>query len=353
LFLDGLDEMPDVRGVKAIERLQAEAGGLRMVLTSRPDQWQTALATGAQLADAAEVGLQPVGVQVAVGYLLADRTAPARQAWTQLTDRLQHEPGGVLVNNRTGQVVATRKSITVVAHVTKNIITAYPSNTLPTPGVDPRKDEAMDVVQRVGRDLAVDAELESLGEDGFAINRYRERRFDPPVRVRLHGVLEYLDSMTEDAVEIFPEVPAREGAYRLLLVHLEESLLVTGGAPVGITLDDRGLVVVRAEVGDSGAVPDAAQGDHRWTIERPGRPGRLRARRQEADRTPLARHSPGHLLAVDAVPRHALSRDGRRSAGSARRRRSGLRPLDRTATAGHGSSRRRRRLPRRRLPRRR
>ena len=77
LFLDGLDEMPDARRVKAIERLQAEAAGLRMVLTSRPNEWQTALAAGAQLADTAVVDLQPVGVQAAVDYLLADRAEPA------------------------------------------------------------------------------------------------------------------------------------------------------------------------------------------------------------------------------------------------------------------------------------
>ena len=96
LFLDGLDEMPAARRVKAIERLQAEAAGLRMVLTSRPDEWQTALAAGAQLAETAVVDLQPVGVQAAVDYLLADRAEPARQAWAQLTDRLQDELGGVL-----------------------------------------------------------------------------------------------------------------------------------------------------------------------------------------------------------------------------------------------------------------
>jgi hypothetical protein len=123
LFLDGLDEMPAARRVKAIERLQAEAVGLRMVLTSRPDEWQTTLATGAQLVEAAVVDLQPVGVQAAVDYLLADRAEPARQAWAQLTDRLQDELDGVLA-----RTLNTPLTLSLAR-------TAYPTD--PAPLLDP------------------------------------------------------------------------------------------------------------------------------------------------------------------------------------------------------------------------
>lgn len=84
----------------------------------------------------------------------------------------------------------------------------------------------MESVDRVAFDLAKDGDLESLGNNALVIKSYRGRQFVPPVTVRLGGVAEYLESMAEDAVQVFPEVPVLEGAYRLLLVHLEEALLV-------------------------------------------------------------------------------------------------------------------------------
>jgi hypothetical protein len=96
LFLDGLDELPDAHRDQAIHRLRAEADGLRVVLTSGPDEYQATLDDGAHLPQTAVIELRPVDVRAAVDYLLADRTEPARQARTQVTDRLQAEPAGVL-----------------------------------------------------------------------------------------------------------------------------------------------------------------------------------------------------------------------------------------------------------------
>jgi hypothetical protein len=96
LFLDGLDEMPDAHRPQAIHRLQTEAGGLRVVLTSRPDEYQATLDDGGHLPASAVIELRPVGVGTAVDYLLADRTEPARRAWTQVTDRIRAHPSGVL-----------------------------------------------------------------------------------------------------------------------------------------------------------------------------------------------------------------------------------------------------------------
>ena len=89
----------------------------------------------------------------------------------------------------------------------------------------------MEFADRVACDLAENGDLESLGNNALAIKSYQGRQCVPPVTVRLGGVAEYLESMAEDAVQVFPEVHVQEGAYRLLLVHLEEALLVTGGDP--------------------------------------------------------------------------------------------------------------------------
>jgi hypothetical protein len=70
LFLDGLDEMTDRLRPAALGRLAAEATGLRLVLTSRPDEYRAALRHGDGLPYAAVVDLQPVGPQAAAKYLL-------------------------------------------------------------------------------------------------------------------------------------------------------------------------------------------------------------------------------------------------------------------------------------------
>ena len=96
LFLDGLDEMPDSHRHRAVELLAAETAGLRVTLSSRPDQYRTTLGAGQQLPYTAVVQLHPVGPQAAARYLLDGQLGPARDAWRQVTDRLQADPDGVL-----------------------------------------------------------------------------------------------------------------------------------------------------------------------------------------------------------------------------------------------------------------
>jgi hypothetical protein len=74
LFLDGLDEMPDMLRGQALERLTAEAAGLRVVITSRPEEFRATLGTGRQLPYTAVVELQPVDPQAAKEYLLEARS---------------------------------------------------------------------------------------------------------------------------------------------------------------------------------------------------------------------------------------------------------------------------------------
>jgi len=95
LFLDGLDEMPDALRPRALERLAEETVGLRMVLTSRPDEYAVAIHER-DLPYATVVHLQPVGPVAAAEYLLADKQGEGRLRWQQVAVRLKSEPDGVL-----------------------------------------------------------------------------------------------------------------------------------------------------------------------------------------------------------------------------------------------------------------
>jgi hypothetical protein len=97
LFLDGLDEMPDVLRGKALERLAAESHGRRLVITSRPGEFREAIDSGRrQLPYTAVIDLRPVGPKAAAGYLLEGQIGPTRLAWQSVSDHLLAEPDGVL-----------------------------------------------------------------------------------------------------------------------------------------------------------------------------------------------------------------------------------------------------------------
>lgn len=100
LFLDGLDEMPDVQRVRAVHRLRLEAGGLRVVLSSRPEEYRETLRSE-QLPLTAVVELTPVRPRAAGEYLLAGQAGPARAGWQQVADHLQAFPGSVAARTLT------------------------------------------------------------------------------------------------------------------------------------------------------------------------------------------------------------------------------------------------------------
>jgi predicted NACHT family NTPase len=80
LFCDGLDEMADALRARALQRIDQEAQGLRVVLTSRPDEYTTTL-TYQNLWDAAVVEVLPVDGEHARDFLLRQQRAPRRRAW--------------------------------------------------------------------------------------------------------------------------------------------------------------------------------------------------------------------------------------------------------------------------------
>jgi WD40 repeat protein len=94
LFLDGLDEMPPgVRG-KALERLDQESTALRMVLTSRPDEYRQALTEG-RLHNTAVIEVRPVRPRAAANYLIRDQVGLQRSRWEQVAGYLQTRPDSV------------------------------------------------------------------------------------------------------------------------------------------------------------------------------------------------------------------------------------------------------------------
>ena len=94
LFLDGLDEMPEgVRG-QALKRVDEEASGLRVVVTSRPDEYRRALHVG-RPDNTAVIELRPIRPAAAAAYLLHGQAGPNRQRWEQVGAYLTQNPDSV------------------------------------------------------------------------------------------------------------------------------------------------------------------------------------------------------------------------------------------------------------------
>jgi hypothetical protein len=96
LFLDGLDEMPENLRGHALERLTSEAVGLRVLLSSRPEEFQRTIALAPQLPFTAVVELQSVEPQAAAEYLLEGQVGATREAWLDVAETMLARPDGVL-----------------------------------------------------------------------------------------------------------------------------------------------------------------------------------------------------------------------------------------------------------------
>jgi hypothetical protein len=95
LFLDGLDEMPASARTRAIQRLEREAPGLRVVLTSRRTEFAETQAQW-RFQKAAVVELQPVEPDAVVKYLLHDQGVERRHLWERVTGALSTDSGSVV-----------------------------------------------------------------------------------------------------------------------------------------------------------------------------------------------------------------------------------------------------------------
>jgi hypothetical protein len=95
LFLDGLDEMPEPVRPLALRRISEEAGGLRVVLTSRPEEYAWAAQFLRPWDNVAVIELRPVGPADAADYLLHGQSGPRRAAWQRVAASLTEHPGSV------------------------------------------------------------------------------------------------------------------------------------------------------------------------------------------------------------------------------------------------------------------
>ena len=94
LFLDGLDEMaPSAQG-KALARIEQEGAGLRIVLSSRPDEYRQVI-NEERLHNTAVIEVQPMDSDMARAYLLHDQIGLQHNRWSQLGDYLTHHPDSI------------------------------------------------------------------------------------------------------------------------------------------------------------------------------------------------------------------------------------------------------------------
>src|SRR5262249_29562370 len=91
LFLDGLDEMPPAVQGTALQVIDRDAAGLRVVLTSRSEQYRAAVEQG-RLYGAAVIDVLPVAPDQAQAFLLAEQLSDRRRQWQQITDHLHADP---------------------------------------------------------------------------------------------------------------------------------------------------------------------------------------------------------------------------------------------------------------------
>ena len=94
LFLDGLDEMPQGLRARALKRVDDEARGLRVVITSRPEEYRGAVQSGG-LGNTAVIELRPVRPNAAAAYLQHGQTGLSRHQWEQVGAYLKRSPSSV------------------------------------------------------------------------------------------------------------------------------------------------------------------------------------------------------------------------------------------------------------------
>ena len=94
LFLDGLDEMPEGLRSRALRRVDDEARALRVVVTSRPEEYRDAVQAGG-LGNTAVIELRPVRPDAAAAYLRQGQTGASRHLWEKVGNCLKGSPDAV------------------------------------------------------------------------------------------------------------------------------------------------------------------------------------------------------------------------------------------------------------------
>lgn len=95
LFLDGLDEMPEGLRGRALRRLDDEGQGLRVVVTSRPEQYRGAVQVMGP-GNTAVVELCPVSPDAAAAFLEHGQTGLSRRRWGEVGNYMRCSPESVI-----------------------------------------------------------------------------------------------------------------------------------------------------------------------------------------------------------------------------------------------------------------
>jgi hypothetical protein len=94
LFLDGLDEVPNDMRARILQRIDIEARGLRVVITSRAEEYRATVQAGSP-DNTAVIEVRPVRPTAAAAYLLRNQTGDSRQRWEQIGAYLRQHPKSI------------------------------------------------------------------------------------------------------------------------------------------------------------------------------------------------------------------------------------------------------------------
>jgi hypothetical protein len=95
LFLDGLDEVPDKLRGPTLEAIDRDSEGLRIVLTSRSDEYRNALTQGRLWGPPAVIDVLPIDPGHARDFLLDEQLGRQRDRWKKVTAHLRKYPDSV------------------------------------------------------------------------------------------------------------------------------------------------------------------------------------------------------------------------------------------------------------------
>ncbi|GID91463.1 hypothetical protein Adi01nite_08750 [Amorphoplanes digitatis] len=97
LFLDGLDEMPDGLRAKAMAATAREVrGGLRAVVTTRPDGYARPKKAGSRVPAPVVLRLRQLNADAVADYVARRHAGDEEEAWTQVGEQLRDHPDGAL-----------------------------------------------------------------------------------------------------------------------------------------------------------------------------------------------------------------------------------------------------------------
>ena len=117
-------------------------------------------------------------------------------------------------------------------------------------------------------DLETDGRLAPHGRSGaeWLISEWSGHPIEPPALLSAteEDFRRHLETASEDGHHLFPTVPPEQGAYQLLLVHIDEALS-KDRKPRQITIDPEKLNVTYPDAFRDGKADTLPAGEYTWT----------------------------------------------------------------------------------------